>query len=78
MSWKGSSNIDNPGFVIDLTAINTIDISAENQMVKLGPGSPWTDVYAAMTPFNITTAGARINNVGVGGFLLGGGSLRIN
>lgn len=78
MSWKGSSNIDGRGFVIDLTALNMVDISAKDQTVKLGPGSPWTNVYAAMSPFNITTTGARINDVGVGGFLLGGESLQMN
>ncbi|KAG7089983.1 hypothetical protein E1B28_011606 [Marasmius oreades] len=72
MSWKGSSNIDG-GFVIDMRALNQIDISVKDQTVKLGPGSQWTTVYAAMAPFNVTTTGARINSVGVGGFLLGGG-----
>ncbi|KAL0063235.1 hypothetical protein AAF712_009837 [Marasmius tenuissimus] len=72
MSWKGSSNM-NGGFVIDLREINQIDISVEDQTVKLGPGSQWTEVYAAMAPLNVSTTGARINAVGVGGFLLGGG-----
>ncbi|KAF9255309.1 FAD-binding domain-containing protein [Marasmius fiardii PR-910] len=71
MSWKGSSNLDG-GFVIDLRGMNQIDISPQDQTVKLGPGSPWTNVYAAMASFNVTTTGARINSVGVGGFLLGG------
>ncbi|KAG7093108.1 hypothetical protein E1B28_009393 [Marasmius oreades] len=72
MSWKGSSNIDG-GVVIDLRALNQIDISAKDQTVKLGPGSPWINVYAALAPFNISTTGARNNFVGVGGFLAGGG-----
>ena len=74
MSWKGSSNIDG-GFVIDLRGMNQIDISVEDQTVKLGPGSLWQEVYKVMTPYNVSTAGGRINAVGVGGFLLGGGSL---
>ncbi|KAL0572242.1 hypothetical protein V5O48_009724 [Marasmius crinis-equi] len=72
MSWKGSSNIDG-GFVIDLRGMTQIDISVEDQMVKLGPGSRWQEVYKAMAPYNVSTAGGRINAVGVGGFLLGGG-----
>ena len=71
MCWPGSSNIED-GFVLDLRGLNQIKVSVEDQTVKLGPGSIWQDVYAAMAPFNITTAGARINEVGVGGFLLGG------
>ncbi|KAE9402120.1 FAD-binding domain-containing protein [Gymnopus androsaceus JB14] len=70
MSWAGSSNIEG-GFVIDMRSLNQIDISVQDQTVMLGPGSPWTNVYNAMTPFNVTTTGARINTVGVAGFLLG-------
>lgn len=69
MPWKGSSNI-NGGFVIDLRGLNQIDV--KENTVSLGPGSQWRDVYVAMAPFNVTTTGARINTVGVGGFLLGG------
>ncbi|KAJ8091406.1 hypothetical protein PM082_015124 [Marasmius tenuissimus] len=72
MSWKGSSNIDG-GFVIDLRGMTQIDISVEDQAVKLGPGSLWQEVYKVMAPYNVSTAGGRINAVGVGGFLLGGG-----
>jgi FAD/FMN-containing dehydrogenase len=71
MCWKGSSNIDG-GFVIDLRALNQIDISPERQVVQLGPGATWVNVYAAMEPYNISTTGGRISPVGVGGFLLGG------
>jgi FAD/FMN-containing dehydrogenase len=74
MSWKGSSNIGRQGFVIDLRALNKIDISTADQTLKLGPGSTWTRVYAALSPSNLTTTGARLNDVGVGGFLLGGES----
>jgi FAD/FMN-containing dehydrogenase len=71
MCWRGLSNIDG-GFVIDLRALNQIDISPGDQTVKLGPGSTWINVYAAMEPYNLTTTGGRISSVGVGGFLLGG------
>jgi FAD/FMN-containing dehydrogenase len=72
MSWKGSSNIGQAGFVLDLRDLAAIDIFSANQTVRLGPGSTWKSVYSAMSAFNITTTGARINDVGVGGFLLGG------
>lgn len=32
-----------------------------------------TNVYAALQPKNITVSGGRIDGVGVGGYLLGGG-----
>jgi FAD/FMN-containing dehydrogenase len=73
MAWKGSSNIDD-GFVFDLSVMNGIDISPKGDVVKLGPGSRWTDVYAQLAPHNISVPGARINNVGVAGFLAMGKS----
>ncbi|KAE9393030.1 FAD-binding domain-containing protein, partial [Gymnopus androsaceus JB14] len=38
-----------------------------------GAGSRWRDVYAVLKPENLTTVGGRVGDVGVGGFLLGGG-----
>lgn len=73
MAWKGSSNIDN-GFVFDLRDLNMIDFSTSDQTVKLGSGSTWKDVNAALTPYNVSVVGGRINEVGVGGFLTGGRS----
>ncbi|KAG7090438.1 hypothetical protein E1B28_009557 [Marasmius oreades] len=72
MAWKGSSNIDE-GFVVDLRGMNQIDVSTEDQTVKLGPGSLWQEVYKVMAPYNVSTIGARLNAVGVAGYLLGGG-----
>ncbi|KAL7786490.1 hypothetical protein V8C43DRAFT_308069 [Trichoderma afarasin] len=53
--------------------MNKISIQHERQMVELGPGATWINVYAALEPHHISTAGGRISGVGVGGFLLGGG-----
>lgn len=75
MSWPGSSNTGD-GFVFDLRDLNQIDISVEHQVVALGPGSTWASVYAAMSAYNITTLGGRVDDVGVAGFLLGGKTLR--
>ncbi|RFU81520.1 fad binding domain-containing [Trichoderma arundinaceum] len=72
MAWPESSNTGD-GFLFDLRDLNQIDISLKDQTISLGPGSKWTSVYAAMSVHNVTTAGARVNDVGVGGFLLGGG-----
>lgn len=40
--------------------------------MSLGPGSKWIDVYKAMDAHNLTVPGARMSDVGVGGFLAGG------
>lgn len=71
MTWKGASNIDD-GFVVDLRGLNKIEILPSEHTAKLGPGSTWQTVYKEMEPYNLTVAGARISDVGVGGFLAGG------
>ncbi|KAK7040090.1 hypothetical protein VNI00_009895 [Paramarasmius palmivorus] len=63
MPWLGSSNIDG----------GLVDINEEEKSVALGPGSTWKRVYSIMEPHNLTTVGGRVANVGVGGFLMGGG-----
>lgn len=71
MAWAEASNIED-GFVFDLRDMNRIDISVEHQTVSLGPGSKWISVYKAMDVHNLTVPGARMSDVGVGGFLAGG------
>ncbi|KAL3293118.1 FAD binding domain-containing protein [Colletotrichum asianum] len=41
--------------------------------VSVGPGNKWEDVHAALDGTGVTVVGGRIGNVGVGGYLLGGG-----
>ncbi|KAJ7184636.1 hypothetical protein C8R46DRAFT_1186003 [Mycena filopes] len=69
------SNIDSSGFTIDLRRMNQISISGSEKgpTVSFGSGCIWHDVYSALQPHNLTTAGARVPGVGVSGFLLGGG-----
>jgi FAD/FMN-containing dehydrogenase len=71
MAWAEASNTGD-GFVFDLRDMNKIDLSLEHQTVSLGPGSRWIDVYRVMDAHNLTVAGARMSDVGVGGFLAGG------
>ncbi|KAJ7041888.1 hypothetical protein C8F04DRAFT_1230037 [Mycena alexandri] len=73
MSWKGSSNVDSSGFTIDLQKMTEISVVDDGKVVSFGSGCRWRQVYSALEPHNLTTSGARIPNVGVSGFLLGGG-----
>ncbi|KAK6196699.1 hypothetical protein LQW54_011267 [Pestalotiopsis sp. IQ-011] len=68
----GVSNISE-GITIDLGLINHIIYDAASETVTIGPGQKWKEVYKELQKFNRTVAGSRDGNVGVGGFLLGGG-----
>ncbi|CAK5263924.1 unnamed protein product, partial [Mycena citricolor] len=71
MVAAGSSNINGTGFTIDLGRMNTVSLASEAGLVSFGAGSRWGEVYEALAPFNLTTAGSRLPSDGVGGFLLG-------
>ncbi|KAJ7689857.1 hypothetical protein B0H17DRAFT_883436, partial [Mycena rosella] len=70
---KAGSNVDATGFTIDLQNMNQIQVLEEGNIVSFGSGCRWHDVYSALRPYNLTTVGGRVTDVGVGGFLLGGG-----
>ncbi|KAJ3729313.1 hypothetical protein C8R42DRAFT_160828 [Lentinula raphanica] len=73
MAWIGASNIGSEGFTVDLQRIKGVTLSEDRSVVSFGAGSRWRDVYAVLQPMNLTTVGGRVGDVGVGGFLLGGG-----
>jgi FAD/FMN-containing dehydrogenase len=69
MGWRGASNVGPSGFTIDLDNMKGISVSEDKKTVSFASGSKWTEVYKALTPFNLTTVGGRSAGVGVGGFL---------
>ncbi|KAI1436365.1 hypothetical protein GGR50DRAFT_693361 [Xylaria sp. CBS 124048] len=73
MNWAGSNNIDN-GVTIDLGLLKDTHYDAETDTARIGPGAKWKDVYAELEKHGRTVAGGREAEVGVGGFLLGGGN----
>ncbi|KAK7020330.1 Fad binding domain-containing protein [Favolaschia claudopus] len=73
MISQGFSNVDAAGFTIDLQKMNSVSLLDGGSVVSFGSGCRWHEVYSALTPRNLTTVGGRASDVGVSGFLLGGG-----
>jgi hypothetical protein len=73
MNWAGANNI-NDGVTIDLSLMDTVSYDAASQLASIGPGGHWKNVYTALEPSGVTVAGGRDGNVGVAGYLLGGGN----
>lgn len=69
MAGLGASNIGSSGFTIDLGTLNHVQMSEGRDIVSVASGSRWTDVYNALSPYNLTVVGGRSAGVGVGGFL---------
>ncbi len=83
MPAAGFANVNN-GVVIDMTGLDSITVESSgsgggesdgvgSEIVKVGGGAKWLDVYRYLDAYNITVAGGRNGDVGVGGLLLGGG-----
>lgn len=68
----GWSSVGQPGILIDLQLLHEIVVSPDASVVSLGPGNRWGDVYSALDPYQVSVIGGRINDVGVGGLILGG------
>ncbi|KAI0376816.1 hypothetical protein F5Y04DRAFT_273468 [Hypomontagnella monticulosa] len=68
-----ANNIVN-GVTIDLSMMNSSSYDPEANVAKIQPGGRWRDVYADLEKFGVTATGGRDGDVGVGGFLLGGGN----
>ncbi|KAI0472788.1 FAD binding domain-containing protein [Xylariaceae sp. FL0804] len=61
------------GPLISTASLNEVILDADTETVRVGPGNRWDDVSAALDGTNYTVVGGRIGNVGVGGYMLGGG-----
>lgn len=67
------NNIVN-GVTIDLSHLNATSYDPDTNVASIEPGARWMDVYASLDKQGVTVVGGRDGGVGVGGFLLGGGT----
>lgn len=72
-SSTGSSSTAN-GVTIDLSRLNATSYNSETNIASIGPGGKWQDVYKDLIKYGVTATGGRDGDVGVRGFLLGGGN----
>lgn len=59
--------------MLDLGALNHIEVDASARIVRIGGGALWRDVDAATAPHGLATTGGFVSTTGVGGYTLGGG-----
>ena len=72
MPVPSAANVTN-GVLISTAALNSTVLDSNRSVAQIGPGLRWDAVYAYLAQFNLTVAGGRYGDVGVGGLLLGGG-----
>jgi hypothetical protein len=62
------------GLVIDVSAMNTIDVlDRDRRLVRIGPGATWKRIAAALHPYGWAIGSGDYGGVGVGGLATAGG-----
>ena len=70
--FANAANVDG-GITVDLRAMNSVTLNADKTIASLGPGGVWSEIYAQLSPYNLTVMGGRVTGIGVGGISTGGG-----
>lgn len=68
----GASNAEG-GITLDLRKLDDVFVDEGLDWARVGTGNRWKKVYEVLEPLGRTAAGGRNGEVGVGGFILGGG-----
>ncbi len=68
----GLAVVDN-GLVIDLTAMNAVQVDPGQRLARAGGGATWGDFDAATQEYGLAATGGAISTTGVAGLTLGGG-----
>ena len=73
MPVSNAANIGPEGILISSTNFTTLRISDDLHTVSVGPGIRFPVLYGFLENYGVSMNGIRIGDVGVIGFLLGGG-----
>ena len=68
----GHGTVD-AGIVLDLAALNEIEVDPDTRTVSVGAGATWGQVDAATQQFGLAVPGGVFSRTGVAGLALGGG-----
>ncbi|KAI4225437.1 MAG: hypothetical protein L6R36_003921 [Xanthoria steineri] len=63
----------NDGILIDMSSVKGVSYDAAKDIVTVGTGQKWRDVYTQLDLYNRSVVGGRVLDVGVGGLILGCG-----
>ncbi|KAG7146524.1 Bifunctional solanapyrone synthase like protein [Verticillium longisporum] len=71
--WAGGNNIDG-GVTVDLGHLRATKYNTETGIASIEPASRWADAFLTLERSGVAVPGGRDGNVGIGGFLTGGGN----
>ncbi|HCT78929.1 MAG TPA: FAD-binding oxidoreductase [Micromonosporaceae bacterium] len=61
------------GILVKTSAMTRVLVDPDRRIARVGPGTRWSDVLAAATPFGLAPLSGSSPSVGVTGYTLGGG-----
>ena len=70
----GPAEDDDGAVVVDLSALNAIELDPASRTVSVGPGVTWAELDGATQEHGVAVTGARLSRLGVAGVALGDGS----
>jgi hypothetical protein len=73
MQWRGASSVAN-GVTIDLGFLNETWYNPRTKLASIEPSPKWGDVFEILEQDGVSVAGGRDGNVGIGGYVTGGGN----
>lgn len=70
---RGFSSTDGGVLISFRPNLASVSLSEDGETAEVGPGARWQEASEALDPSNKCVVGGRVGNVGVGGYILGGG-----
>ncbi|KAK1993448.1 FAD binding domain-containing protein [Colletotrichum falcatum] len=61
------------GITVSFANMKSISLSADKKVASVQPGNVWGEVFEELTKSDLTVVGGRVYDIGVGGFITGGG-----
>ncbi|KAL9709707.1 hypothetical protein Ac2012v2_007447 [Leucoagaricus gongylophorus] len=74
----GVADSQSHGVILDMSNLNKIQYNTCQDVVNIGTGNVWGDVYTSLANQSVTVLGGRVPIVGTGGYSLGGGLSYLN
>lgn len=69
--WPGAANV-NEGITIDLRNITGVRVDSQTNVVSIGAGERWRNIYEQLDHQGLAVVGGRVANAGIAGLTTGG------
>ncbi|CAA9961890.1 GlcD FAD-FMN-containing dehydrogenase [Pyrenophora teres f. maculata] len=71
-TFTGASSVDG-GITVLFERMKQLTLSEDKKIASIEPGNLWYDIYKTLEKDNLTVAGGRVGDIGIGGLTTGGG-----